>query len=650
MRVLFAFEKRIVVNLEQVVINPSFNEDSLQNQIEILRSTKLIENVIAKLKLDRSAIFNPLLVEPEDNILTRISGWLTIPPEIADFLTGIGILKPPPPAPDATAVAERNRIAIDNNVLDGLSLNPIRGSKVIQISYLSPDPDLSARITNAIAEQYIIDQLDSKLDATRTATNWLSTRVDELKDRVEQAESAVETARAEQSIKTGQSLEITQQQLKELNASLSVMRNDTLAAGAAYDRLRSAVEQGKDFGAIEEFRQSNMIQSYREQLAQLESQKIALEATIPSTHPTLVRLNRQIEELNNNINDEAKRVVAAAQSTWVAAQEQEKSIAEEVRRLESLMLQQSRNEIQIRQLEREAQASRVLYENFLSRLKETTQQEDLQSADARVLSPAERPLYPESQAKKRTIALALVIGVLLGGGIVFLHDRINNSFRSPMQVEELTGLKVIGTIPAIGRRMHRHDVIRTFKDAPKSALAESVRNLRTSILFSNVDNPPKVVMFTSSVPREAKSTTSTLIAIPSRQMGKSAIIVDCDLRLPTLAGLLDANDDKPGLLSVVEGGATLAEAIHEEKETGLHVLMTKASEPRSNINAADILSSKRFEKLISELREIYDLVILDTPPALVVADGRCPASGIVALSRRTSTRPGSPKCQSHLLG
>jgi succinoglycan biosynthesis transport protein ExoP len=180
----------------------------------------------------------------------------------------------------------------------------------------------------------------------------------------------------------------------------------------------------------------------------------------------------------------------------------------------------------------------------------------------------------------------------------------------------------LGVIPVVGKRLRRKTVLQRFREKPKSGLAEAVRSLRTSILFSNVDMPPKVVMFTSSVPREGKSTTATLVAMTSRQMGKSAIIVDCDLRLPALADLLGTKSEGPGLLSAIEGTATLEEAIHRDEESGLHVLMTKPSEPRSTVNAADILSSKRFDDMIEELKRTYDLVILDTPPTLAVADPR----------------------------
>jgi len=333
-------------------------------------------------------------------------------------------------------------------------------------------------------------------------------------------------------------------------------------------------------------------------------------------------VDTQLEIVRERIVAEARRIVEAARIEWEALRAEEASIEADVRALETLGLEQTRDQVTIRQLEREADASRILYENLLARLQETAEQEKLEEPGARILTPAEPPIFPQTQRQNRTMVVALIAGALAGIGLIFLLDKLNNTFRAAPHLEEVTGETVLGIVPTVGQRLRRTTVLDRFRNKPKSSLAEAVRSLRTSILFSNVDTPPKTVMFTSSVPREGKSTTATLVALTSRQMGKSAVIVDCDLRLPALAELLGGNDNAPGLLSAIEGTATLDEAIYKDKDSGLHVLMTKPSEPRSTINAADILSSSKFDELIEELKAKYDLVILDTPPALAVADPR----------------------------
>jgi len=618
--VMFNLDRTNIVDVEQVVVS-GINENTIQNQIEILRSTGLIERVVDKLALVRNPELNPLIREPEETLFERVRSFIAIPPELLDLGRDMGVLKPPPPPapepdPDDRAALERRLVV--QNVESRLGLTPVQGTRVIRISFFSGNPRTAAQVVNAVAEQYIVDQLDAKLDATRAATSWLSDRVEELRIRVQTAEEAVESAREQLSEDAGQGLALTEQQLQAANAARAAARNEVRSSQAVFDRLALALAENRDFGSVSEFRASEVISELRGEEARLLSEA----SQLGEGNPRLSLIRTRLDDVRDLMRQEAERVVEAVQSDLASRQERLAQLVAEVRLLEDKVFAQSREQVQIRQLEREAQASRTLYQNFLGRLEETTAQEDLETADARILSAAEPPLAPLAQAQQRTMVIAIVLGALTGVGIIFLLDKLNNTFRSPGQVEDLTGELVLGTVPTIGRRFHKSDVLRYFKEKPKSSLAEAIRSLRTSILFSNVDTPPKVVMFTSSVPGEGKSTTSILVAMTSRQMGKSAVIVDCDLRLPALAQLLKADDDTPGLLSLIDGSASLDEAMFKDPATGLDVLMTKPSEPRSVLNAADILASNRFRDLLAQLKERYDLVILDTPPTLVVADAR----------------------------
>ncbi|MDJ1007875.1 MAG: polysaccharide biosynthesis tyrosine autokinase [Paracoccaceae bacterium] len=600
-------------------------QDALQDQIEILRSTNLVEKVVDELNLDRNPEFNPRLRPVEETLLDRVRDAVTVPEWVWEGLRDFGLIEPPAPpgaAPDPAEIADIERRIVVQNVLARLSLQPVPSSRVIEIAVVSGNPRTAALVANTFAEQYIVDKLEANLEATRAASDWLGGRVDELADRVQVAEEAVETARATLSLEAGQSLEITNQQLQSLNATLSVARNASRTAEARYERLKAAVEEETDYGAIPEFRASSQMNRFRDEESSLLLRRASLERQVTAPHPMLDDVDTQLEIVRERIVAEASRIVEAARVEWDALKAEEADIETDVRELESLALEQARDQVTIRQLEREADASRVLYQNLLARLQETAEQEKLEEPGARILTPAEPPIFPQTQRQSRTMAVSLIAGALAGIGLIFLLDKLNNTFRSAPHLEQMTGETVLGIVPAVGRRLRRTTVLERFRDKPKSSLAEAVRSLRTSILFSNVDAPPKVVMFTSSVPREGKSTTATLVALTSRQMGKSAVIVDCDLRLPALAELLGGDDDEPGLLSAIEGTATLEEAIHRDGESGLHVLMTKPTEPRSTVNAADILSSKRFDELIEKLKATYDLVILDTPPALAVADPR----------------------------
>jgi len=621
-KVMFDAPSMDIIDIGRAATTP-VRQNGLQDQIEVLRSTNLAAKVVDELNLVNNPEFNPRLRSRTVTTLDRVRGFFTIPDWAKNTLRDLGLMSPPPPPqpePDPEEIAKLERRVVIATVLGRLSTQPVPDSRVIEISFTSGNRQTASAVANSFAEQYIVDKLDARLEATRAATDWLSGRVDELAERLQAAEEAVESKRAELSFQAGQSLEITQEQLSALNATLSVARNEARTAQATYERLKSVLEEDVDYGTIPKFRNSPVITEYRTRRTELLFRRTTLLENVSEDHPSVQRVDALLEEAARNIRNEAKQIVEAARVEWVSLRKSEAEIEADVRELESLALEQSRAQVAIRQLEREAQASRGLYENFLSRLQETSEQERLEDPGARILTRAQPPISAQMQRQNRTMQISAITGVLVGIGIIFLLEKLNNTFRSAPQLEQVTGETVLGVLPLIGQRLRRKTVIDRFREKPKSSLAEAVRSLRTSILFSNVDTPPRVMMFTSSVPREGKSTTAALVALTSRQMGRSSIIVDCDLRLPALADLFGANDKGPGLLSVVEGTATLDEAIHKDEETKLHVLTTKKSEPRSSVNAADILSSKRFNDLITELKATYDMVILDAPPALVVAD------------------------------
>jgi polysaccharide biosynthesis transport protein len=610
-----------IIDLQDLLTDPEYNQDTLQNEIQILRSSTLIDRVAAELQLRYDPEFNPALRPPEPGLVERLRARVPIPPRLEAALTRHGLLPGPEPAPGPEEAALIERLGVIEAVLDGLGLRPVEGTRVIEIAFTSSRPDKSAAIVNAIADQYIVDQLEAKLATARSATRWLSERVDDLRLRVQESEEAVEAMRADLSESSGQTLEVTQQQLVALNASLSAARSRTAQAEAQYQRLAGALDAGgggADLAAITEFRANPLIVQHRAEIDALEDQLGA----ISRSHPARRQAEEDLADARARLADEAASVVAAVGIELEAARAQEASLQASVRALETRALGQSREQVELRQLEREASANRMLYETMLSRLTVASEQVELQEANARILSPADPPLEPTDDRKKLIVALAATLGAIAGTGLVFLLDHLNNTFRAPQQVEGLSGLPVLALVPSLGRSHRRGEVVRRLHERPNSSLAEAIRNLRTSILLSNVDAPPKVVMFTSSVPREGKSTTAILTAMTSRQMGRSAIIVDCDLRRPSTARTLGAAGGQPGLLAVLEGTATFTDALHKDPETGLHALMSRPGETRASINAADVLASNRFRELIRTLCDHYDLVVLDTPPALVVADAR----------------------------
>lgn len=617
-KVMFDIPKSNVVNIQDVLVDQQFDASKLEDQIQVLRSTNLIERVIKELDLRQNPKFNPLIRNSKPTIIERVTLTDGTRAYIEDLLTSIGFKTSPEPLSETKEGHSYERLTVIKNVLAGLELKPVGRSRVIEITYVSDDPRMSAAIANAIAEQYIVDQLEVKLQATRAATSWLGSRVENMRSRVQDSEEAVETARAAISGETGQTSEIARRQLDSLSGYLAASRNEVSRLQSLFDRLTTAIAQERDLGAVSEFRTSKLIESYRTQETVLLSEKRKLSAD----HPALPNLEQQITNLRITANQEALRIVAAAESDLKAAIAQEKSLIDRIQAVEQETLLQARNDLRLRQLDREAEASRVLYQTFLARLHETSEQGDLQEADARILSPAEEPLFPQAQAKQRMLIFSVFLGLSVGAALVLLLERFNDTFRLPQQLEDATGHAILGVLPSIGSNKQHTEVVKHLRNEPNSSMAEAVRNLRTSILFSPGTIPPKVVMFTSAAPGEGKSTTAMLTAMTSRRMGKSAIVLDCDLRLPALGRALNSTDKAPGLISVLAGESSVQDAIYTDPENDLDILMARPSELGTEMNPADVFSSPQFEELISMLSELYDLVILDTPPVLAVADAR----------------------------
>lgn len=615
-KMMFEDGRRNVADLEEVV-RSTYDGETLQNEIEVLASNALLGNVVDAL--------DPAPADPRIASAGDVIDWRG--GAASRLLGDLGLVAPPPDAAVPMDAEARRRNGQVHAIQAGLRLTPVPRSRVVAIAYTSADPRRAARVVNEITAQYIRTRLEQRVAATRAASGWLAERIEGLRAKVAAAELAVEGARATLAAQAGQSAAITHQQIQELSGALARARAERARLDTQHAAVAAALlAYDTDFGTISLFRDAGVIRTLRGIESELVGREAAL-ASLARDSPNRTRIKAELGLVRQAIRDEAERVVAALETDIDIVSRQEASLQGDLSVLEGIERTQRRGEVELRQLEREAEAGRVLYESFLARLQETEQQETLLAPDAFVISPAEVPTVPQGAGQKRVLVLALVLGLASGVGLTVLLDRLNNAFRSVAQVEAATGTPVLALLPAMGRRGRRVEDLRALHQWwPDGRLAEAVRNLRTSILLGGAEAAPKVVMFTSSISGEGKSTSAFLLALTSRRMGRRVVIVDADLRLRAISALVERGAAGEGLGAVLTGAASLEAAVTVDPHTGLEILAAHDVDHRGldgeETNAADILSSPLFGALVERLGERYDLVIVDTPPVLAVTDAR----------------------------
>ena len=542
----------------------------------MLRSRRLIGKVVDELGL---------IADPEFNSTLTEEPWYSVGAIIDAMRRNVlGQNLQNPPLSDTSI-----RDHVVNALLAQISVSNVRQSYVFNLTVVTDDPAKSAQIANRLAELYVEDQIVLKFEKTAEATAWLTERVAELQIELEMSEN----------------------QLKEFSSNTDLISPEGLVG---------VNRQLKDMRE----RQTGIVLSVAENARRVDALNVALASgdiarmADVANDPILRGLAAAREPSLNQDQFEARfnDVLARAVMERDRAETQAQAVAISIAEITQSIATQSDELVALQQLQREAEASRLIYEFFLARLKETSVQQGLQQAESRILSYAVSPNRPSAPRKGTILVLSLIIGAVIGAGLVLLRELSKNTFRTPEDLEAKTGHAVVGQIPLVPARS-RKKVLKYLQDKPNSGVAEAVRNLRTSLLLANLDKPPQVIMSTSSVPGEGKTTQSLSLALNLAGLGKKVLLIEGDIRRRVMSAYFEV-PEKSGFLSVMLGEVSLEDAITQLPGMNFDVLFGE----KSQTNAADIFSSDRFGVFINSLRERYDYIIIDTPPVLAVADAR----------------------------
>ncbi len=612
-QVMIETRKNKVTDIESVGVRPFAGNDSGTERNQVIQSGALLSRLVDKLGLDGDPEFNP--------DLGKSSSWASYVNPIKylpeTWLVVLGLSEPPENLTEAE-LKSLVKTKVVEKIKKNLVVSPVRRSVVIQVGFTSLDARKAARIANTIADLYIVDQLEAKFEATKRATNWLSERLNTLKTKVETAEKAVEKFRVNMSSQLGQRTDITAQQISGLNTQMVLAQTKRAEARARLDQIETLLKAGgQNLASAAEVLNSMLIQRLRAQEAEVIRKVSELESRYGPRHPNMLKAKNELRDLRKSIETEVRKIAQSLRNEMNVARAREATLQRNLDRLEGRNQKQNRAAIRLRELEREAKASQLLYSNFLNRFKETSSQEDLQQADARIISRASVPVLPSFPNKQTFIIVSGISGLFLGLLFAYVLERMQNSYRSAKQLELEVGIPVLGAIPLVKSVLGRRAIAKVVVEDPVSTISESIRNLSTAIQLSDVDKPPKVISVASSTPSEGKSTITLWMAQQSALSGKRVLIIDCDLRKPTIHASLQIKKEF-NLVGVLAGEYGPEIATQQVGSTGLFVIPADDAGGSS----LELLSSARMADLLKKFRDKYDLIYIDSPPMLAVAEAR----------------------------
>lgn len=574
---------------------PSDNA-SLRSEMDILTSRAVLDRVIKK---------HNLLEDPEFSAKPASwTKWLN-PRKWFDKKETEAAEEEKAKETTATAKALQEKLSVTN---DGRSVS-------IKLEFESKDPKKAATIANAVADEYLVDQLEAKYEVISRANKWLSERLAALRGQVETTERAVEDFRQKANLIQIDGGTVAVRQIQEINTQLIAARGQTSQAEARLRNAQAMVEAGGIEGATDVLT-APLIQRLREQEAQVRRREAELATRYGERHPNMINARAERQDLTRKIGEEVQKILKSMAGEVDIARAKERQLQSDLSRLEQKAGVELKDSVQLRQLQRDADANRTLYENFLARFKQSSAQQDMQLPDTRIIARADTPAGPAFPKRWLFLVVGALIGAVAGVIGAYLVEYFDRGFRTAPQLEEGTGLPVIGQVPSLKGVSDRppEDYV---VSKPLSAFSEALRTVRTAIHFSNVDNPPKTVMVTSSGPAEGKTTFCLSMARSLATGGNKILLIDADLRRPRVARLLEIAANGKDLSAILTGESKLEDVIrHDPLVAKLDVIPAFGRAP----NAQDLLGSKQMGKLVKEVAHQYDLVIIDTPPILAVSD------------------------------
>ncbi|RMF44026.1 MAG: polysaccharide biosynthesis tyrosine autokinase, partial [Deltaproteobacteria bacterium] len=510
---------------------------------------------------------------------------------------------------------EDEELLLADMIAEQLEVRPFKNSRIVTISYRSPNPEFAARVANATATAYVEQTLNMKLDSTRLTLDWMTRKAEEERKKLDAAEKRLQAYMVANDIVTLEDrLTVTPQKLNQISSQLvnaEAKRKEMEAIYLQVKRLASRPDEAETLPAVAS---DPAMQTLRSEILQAEQKLRELSAKYGPKHPVMIKANGDLEVLKRKRDQEVERIVRSLKNQYDLAVSTEESLRAQLDRTKAEALNLNQKFIQYSALKREVDTNRQLYDALMLKIKEQSITKETQPVNLWIVEKAAVPEFPVSPNKKKNLLLGLIVGLMAGIGLAFFVEYLDNTVKYPEETEKALGLSVLGLVSLWKEKDAQLE--RVLLEQPRSTHSENYRALRTAVMLSSAEGAPARILVTSPGPAAGKTTTAANLAIALAQAEKKVVLIDGDLRKPRLHKIFKLAN-RHGLSNYLAGGSGEA-LLHKGPVDNLAVITSGPIPP----NPAELLSSSRMAKLLDGLQKEFDVIVCDTPPLLNVADAR----------------------------
>src|SRR5512140_1131453 len=620
------YRSTVVLQIERVAapvvkfnndMDPQFQgyfdeEMSQKTQYQLLKSESLAERVIDELKLDQvkpTAAANGTDPAPASDTaaIETVDSGNGNGSYLARIVSGYRKLT----SPSTRDTVALDRDAVIGSFLGALTVEPVRSSRLVKLHVDDANPELAARIANTTVQAFITMGLERRLEGLAYAKNFLVDQIKQMKARLEESERKLnQFAQDKQILSLDEKSSVVNRTYTDFAAALSRAEQDRIKVQSLYSEIQRNPD---NVTAVVE---NKTIQSYKEQRAKLQIEYQQNLRIYKPDFPKMLQLKAQIAEVDSQIKAEIAAIAAGVQSQYESAQKQEALIRQKLAETRKQVLTTQDSSIDLNLLKREVDTNRQLYDALLQRLKQVGVSAGVATNNISVVDSAEPSLFPHEPSLPRNLLIGLAAGLFLGLCVVFVLEFLDDSIKFPDEVERMLGLPLMGIIPKVGTKRADKSVAMEVHDAPRSTIAEAYRSVRTALQFSTAEGAPKRLVVTSTPRNEGKSTTSLALAINFAQLGQRVLLIDGDMRNPSVHKLLGMSNDF-GLSNLLSSESTGERMILPTTVPNLSVLTAGPIPP----NPVDLLMGPKLLLLLNVTATLgIDYVIIDAPPLLGIAD------------------------------